>query len=250
MTRDQALELQDALNTYPASIGSDQYDIGGIITVESGWNENAEADVDSPYGPSEGLMQIGWRLAVSQYGFTGDRYQLRDIRKNIDYGCRHLKWTFDYIYTYLPGLFQLYGGWYSAIVAYNCGVGNFATGNWTASSYVDKVIAARDNLRLNGKIINDIWVVSPAKTVTPTPTPTPTPAPTPTGDTVIDRLSKWQDEMNKVIAKNEQARPWPIESEYHTDIGQSLYNFWLTLSSLKARIFDWLGQIDNYSQPT
>jgi hypothetical protein len=254
MAMDQFLagRIRDSINLYSRGIGADPYDICGIIGVETfgTWDPNLEGDLTSPYGPSEGLMQIGYVIARDQYGFTGSIADLRVPETNIYYGCRHLRWTYDYLFNNALGLVAKYGPWYSAIVAYNCGVGNFINGNWSASYYVDKVISYRDRYRTYGVTIDGIQVYPSASGGGGGGEPAPPPSPVPTGPDVIDVLTKWQTELNKVLSKDRQARPWPPESDYNTDIGKTVYNLATTINATKDRIFEWLGQIDNYNRPT
>jgi len=254
MAMDQFLanRIRDAINQYALGINPDPYDICGIIGVETGgsWNPNLEADYDSPYGPSEGLMQIGYVIAQQDYNFTGTPEELRVVETNIYYGCRHLRWTYDYLFNNAPKLVAKYGPWYSAIVAYNCGVGNFINGNWTASYYVDKVLSYHKTYHDHGVVIDGIQVYPPASAGGGAGEPPPPSLPVPSGPDVIDRLSKWQTEMNKLLSKDRQARPWPSDSDYNTDIGKTIYNLATTINETKNRIFEWLDQIDNYNRPT
>jgi len=251
MTPEIAARIKPAIIKNANTFGIDIYDICGMIGVETygSWDIDAEGDLTSALGPSEGLMQIGYVIACHDYGFQGTKQQLRSPENSIYYGCRHLHWTYDYLINHDLSLVQKYGPWYSAIVAYNCGVGNFEKGKWSAAYYVDKVIEKRNTYSAYGVVVNGVMVMEKAGDVPSVPTPEPIPDPVPSNKNALKDIDDWKSTLAERLKNDRAARPWPPSSDYQTEIGKTLYNTAITIRSVIDKINAWLGEIEYYTQP-
>ena len=107
------LKFQNEINEYAAKNNLEASFVAAIINTESGFDKDAK----SPSG-AEGLMQLMPKTAAfvaKKFNIEFDN-NLFDAQKNIEIGCRYLRYLFDKFKDKRTVLF-----------AYNSGEGNVAT---------------------------------------------------------------------------------------------------------------------------
>lgn len=105
------LEYEDEIVKYSTEFGLDKHLVMGIISAESGFDEEAVSIKNAV-----GLMQIKEETAkwcVERLNIKEDVSNLADVDVNIHIGCAYLD--------YLVGLFE---NEETAVAAYNAGLGN------------------------------------------------------------------------------------------------------------------------------
>jgi soluble lytic murein transglycosylase-like protein len=115
----------------------------GVMQAESSFNPRAYRAEPQINDASYGLMQVLYSTAKDR-GFSGAPEGLYDPATNIALGMAQLKWSFDYLSTYIGTPTEIQ--WLSS---YNAGVGYVRNGG-SRLLYATKVAGYRDGWR--GKV--------------------------------------------------------------------------------------------------
>ena len=105
------LKYHSYIETYCAKYNVDEYLVMGVISAESGFNEDAKS-----HKGAVGLMQITNPTAkwcIEHFALDIDEKNINDPKSNIEIGCAYLEYLID-----------TYSNTKTALAAYNAGPGN------------------------------------------------------------------------------------------------------------------------------
>ncbi len=232
------------LITMCSNRGFDVFGVAGQYMQESSWDAGARGDYVNGSPTSFGLGQIQV-AAARDVGWSGsDSSELLQAELNITLSTAYLAKCRDWAQTYDKlGDIAKYGLFQCALSVYNQGPGGFNKNGIARNlnSYVIPIMNWAANIQEGGIYPDDggdPYVPPPNGPAQP-PIPTP-----PVGGNVIAELSKWSESLQKSLDDVKKVRPFPGDSDFHTDLGKGLYNVAAAIRVIRTRLESWLGELE------